>query len=87
MGAIVSDATAAALAAVERHLAPAAPIETHPVEPPEVMTVREVAALLRLNRKTIYDAAARGELPSRRVGRRVLISRAALVAWLASGGR
>lgn len=82
MGAVVSDATAAALAAVERHLPPAATVA---IEPPEVMTVREVAAFLRLDRKTIYDAAARGELPARRVGRRVLVSRAALVAWLASG--
>lgn len=77
------DATAAALAAVDRHLAPVAT----PVAPPDVMTVREVAAFLRLDRKTIYDAATRGELPARRVGRRVLVSRAALVAWLASGGR
>jgi excisionase family DNA binding protein len=85
VGAVVKDATAAVLAAVERHLAPAASVPA--VEPPEVMTVREVAAFLRLDRKTVYDAAARGDLPSRRVGRRVLVSRAALDAWLASGGR
>ena len=85
MGAVVTDATAAALAAVERHLAPVAIVPT--AEPPEVMTVREVAAFLRLDRKTVYDAAARGELPARRVGRRLVVSRAALVAWLASGGR
>ena len=83
MGAIVNDdATAPALAAVERHLAPAPPVAL-----PDVMTVREVAAFLRLDRKTVYDAATRGELPARRVGRRVLISRAALVAWLASGDK
>ena len=85
MGAVVRDAAAAALAAVERHLAPLATVPA--VEPPEVMTVREVAAFLRLDRKTVYDAAARGELPARRVGRRLVVSRAALVAWLASGGR
>lgn len=81
--AAVIDATAAALAAVDRHLAPLAV----PAPPTDVMTVREVAALLRLDRKTVYDAAARGELPARRVGRRVLISRAALLAWLAGRGR
>lgn len=85
MGPVVTDATAAALAAVERHLAPIATVAA--VGAPEVMTVREVGAFLRLDRKTVYDAAARGELPARRVGRRVLISRAALDAWLASGRR
>ena len=81
MGAVVSaPATAAALAAVERHLAPA-------VATSDVMTVREVAVFLRLDRKTVYDAIARGELPARRVGRRVVVSRTALIAWLASGDR
>lgn len=80
MGAVVIDATAA-LAAVDRHLA----VEATSAPAPDVMTVREVATLLRLDRKTVYDAATRGELPARRVGRRVLISRAALTAWLAGG--
>lgn len=49
---------------------------------PEVMRVGEVARMLRLDRKTVYDAIAREELPARRVGRRIVISRAALLAWL-----
>ncbi len=49
---------------------------------PEVMTADEVAAFLRLDRKTIYGAAAAGKIPSRRVGRRLLFSRRALEAWL-----
>jgi excisionase family DNA binding protein len=48
----------------------------------EVMNADEVAAFLRVDRKTVYDYAARGELPFRRLGRRLLFSRSALVAWL-----
>jgi excisionase family DNA binding protein len=41
-----------------------------------------VATLLGVNRKTVYDAASRGQLPSRRLGRRLLFSRSAVLAWL-----
>lgn len=37
----------------------------------DVMTVREVAAYLRVTTKTVYDLARKGELPSFRVGRSV----------------
>lgn len=47
------------------------------------LSADEVAALLGVDRKSVYAAAARGELPSRRVGRRVIFPRAALLAWLA----
>ena len=44
-----------------------------------VYRVEEVAELLDCGRSTIYDAIARDELPGvLRVGRRVLISKAAL---------
>lgn len=46
------------------------------------MTADEVAALLRVDRKTVYEAVARGDLPCARLGRRVLFSRAALLRWL-----
>ncbi len=60
--------------------------EQHDAEVEEVMTVNEAADFLRVNRKTIYDAIGRGELPgARRVGRKIRLSRAALVAWLAQG--
>lgn len=49
----------------------------------EVITVDEAARWLRVNRKTIYDAVQRRELPSARLGRRVLLSRTAVEAWLA----
>ncbi len=51
----------------------------------DVITVDEAARWLRVNRKTIYDAATRGELPSARLGRRVLLSRQAVEAWLVGG--
>jgi excisionase family DNA binding protein len=49
----------------------------------DVLTADEVAGLLRVDRKTVYDAAGRGELPHRRLGKRLVFSRAALLDWLA----
>ena len=49
---------------------------------PEVLTADEVAALLRVNRKTVYEAAQRGELPHRKLGRRLLFERSIILAWL-----
>ena len=54
-----------------------------PPEPPDVMNADEVAALLRVDRKTVYDAAGRGHVPHRRLGKRLVFSRAALLDWLA----
>lgn len=48
----------------------------------DVMRAVEVAAFLEVGRNTVYEGAGRGEIPCRRVGRRILFSRAALVAWL-----
>lgn len=51
-----------------------------------VVTVEELAALLRVNRKTVYDALSRGEIPgARRVGTTYRILRAAVIDWLSSG--
>lgn len=47
------------------------------------MTPLEVAAWLKVSRSWVYAAAARGELPGRRVGRQWRFDRAALAAWLA----
>ncbi len=49
---------------------------------PDVLTVEQVAELLGLGRNTVYDAAARNEIPHRRVGRRLLFSRSAVLEWL-----
>ena len=48
----------------------------------DVIAAEAVAMLLGVNRKTVYDAASRGQLPSRRLGRRLLFSRSAVLAWL-----
>jgi excisionase family DNA binding protein len=52
----------------------------------EVVSVDEVAQWFGVDRKTVYNAAARGEIPHRRLGKRLLFSRAALVSWLACEG-
>ena len=51
---------------------------------PEIMTADEVAAFLRVDRKSVYAAAQRNGIPHRRMGKRILFSRAALTLWLAS---
>ncbi len=48
----------------------------------EVLTVDQVADLLGLGRNTVYEAANRGEIPHRRVGRRLIFSRSAVMQWL-----
>lgn len=51
---------------------------------PDVITADEVAAILRLDRKTVYDYASRGAIPCRRIGKRMLFSREAIAIWLGS---
>lgn len=48
----------------------------------DVLNVDQVADLLGLGRNTVYEAANRGEIPHRRVGRRLLFSRTAVLEWL-----
>ena len=47
-------------------------------EPRLTLTVGEAAKLLRLSRAFTYELVARGELPSLRFGRRVVIPRIAI---------
>lgn len=46
------------------------------------ITVEEAASLLGLGRSAAYEAARRGEIPTRRLGRRVLVPVPALLSWL-----
>ena len=48
-----------------------------------VYTVMETAVLLGLGRNSTYEAIAMGQIPSIRVGRRVLVPRVALEHMLA----
>jgi excisionase family DNA binding protein len=60
-------------------------LETRPIASPVIITVDELAALLRVNRKTVYDALARGDIPgARRIGATYRIHRDAVLDWLAS---
>ena len=49
----------------------------------QTLTVEEAAALLGIGRNSAYQAIARGEIPVLRVGRRLLVPRAALERRLA----
>lgn len=46
------------------------------------ITIEQTAQVLGLGRTAAYDAARRGELPTRRLGRRLLVPVPALLDWL-----
>ena len=48
----------------------------------DVLTVDEAARFLRTGRNAIYDAIRRGEIPYRRIGRSIRLSRGVLLRWL-----
>lgn len=67
-------------AAMDDHMTGVAPQE------PDVLTVDEVAALLRVDRKSIYAAVARGEVPGvLRLGRLIRFSREVVLRWIREG--
>ena len=49
--------------------------------PPLYMTTREVAALLRVKERKIYDLAAAGDIPHRRITGKLLFPRAEVMGW------
>lgn len=48
-----------------------------------VLTVEDAGKLLMLSRGSAYEAARRGDIPTIRIGRRLLVPRARLMAMLA----
>ena len=48
----------------------------------QLLTVREVATLLRLHEKTVYALVERGSIPHVRLGRRVLFSPGDVKCWV-----
>lgn len=50
---------------------------------PDICQVEDLASHLRQSPSSIRAMLRKGQLPGRRVGRRWLVSRAALLAWLA----
>jgi len=59
---------------------------THPgleaLEGRLTVTVEEAAVILGLGRSAAYEATRRGEIPSRRLGRRIVIPVPLLLDWL-----
>jgi excisionase family DNA binding protein len=50
------------------------------------ITIEQTAQLLGLGRTAAYDAARRGEFPTRRLGRRLVVPVPALLDWLGARG-
>ena len=46
------------------------------------ITVEEAAAILGIGRSAAYEAARRGQLPTRRLGRRLFVPVPAFLRWL-----
>lgn len=57
-----------------------------PAEEKLVYTVEEAGVLLGLGRSGTYEAVRRGDIPTIRIGRRLLIPRVALDRWLLEAG-
>lgn len=53
-----------------------------PTEAPEVLTISELAELLKVEQETLEALADAGRLPGRRVGEHWRFSRQAVLAWL-----
>ncbi len=54
---------------------------------PKYLTINEVAELLRLGERTVYDMLRAGRLPgAAKVGGKWRVDREKLVAWVAAGG-
>jgi excisionase family DNA binding protein len=51
------------------------------------MTVEEAACALGINRNSAYEAARNGELPAIRIGRRLLVPKAAFAKMLENAGQ
>ena len=46
---------------------------------PELLSPTEVSAFLGFEKKTVYRLINRGEIPARRVGKRLFVSKAVLI--------
>lgn len=49
---------------------------------PDVLHVPGIAALLGVSADTVYDLLASGQLPGRKVGRKWLTTRSAVMRWI-----
>jgi excisionase family DNA binding protein len=62
-------------------------VTPEPLSRADVLSASEASELLGIPRSTLYDLARRGELPARRIGRRMVGPLAATVARPASDKR
>ena len=51
----------------------------------DILTVDEAAEFLRISRNSLYDAINRDEVPHRRIGRRIILSKEILFRWVSGG--
>jgi excisionase family DNA binding protein len=58
-------------------------VSTPNADQPQFLTVEEVAGLLRLKTRTIYEMVSQGRIPFRKAGRRTLFDREEIIAWTA----
>jgi excisionase family DNA binding protein len=64
------------------------PHEAAPRSLPIILKAEEVASMLRINRKTLYEAVQRDEIPGAfRVGRCLRFHRDAVLNWLSPNQR
>jgi excisionase family DNA binding protein len=57
-----------------------------PARSPDVLDVHGTAALLTVSADTVYDLFARGELPGRKVGRKWITTKSAVLRWIEASG-
>jgi excisionase family DNA binding protein len=53
-----------------------------PARSPDVLDVHSAAALLTVSADTVYDLFAKGELPGRKVGRKWITTKSAVMRWI-----
>ena len=54
-------------------------------EPADILTIKEAAEFLRIERKLLYKLIDTGEISAKRVGKSWRISRETLVAYISKG--
>lgn len=56
--------------------------QDHKRDVPSYLTTKEVAELLRVKERKVYDLAAAGEIPHRRITGKLIFPRAELLGWI-----
>ena len=68
----------------------ARPLSVKPVAtsaPPVYLTVSEVAELLRIRPRTVYQMVSQGRIPYRKAGRQLLFETSEIDRWTKDGAR